>query len=319
MTQDNNSDTVHSTQLLLNKVQADKHVLMRHIERQLGAEEKAYQIDRRMKILRNNTKSKLNSLDSMEKRIWKLKEQLNNNVIGNNSLLHSGKNHVDKELRELNSNAIIRKTTVPCTFCGKRFLRAVVTDHESMCSSSSLVQSNLVDVSQPETDSQDFKSKFTFYKSHTGDNSREDIDEKNYPLSHESNMTNSDDQNITTAEVRPQSPRNLRIVKTSSYSIELIWDPPILDGGLPIYDFEISYIHCIKEEIESGKARKQKQRHETSQCSRWCLENPVPNNTYIMSDLNASTLFLDIKIRCRNEIGWSDYSIPIERCYTSSK
>ena len=320
MTRVNNDDRVHSTQILLHKVQADKHMLIRHVERQLGAEEKAYQIDRRMKLMRYNTKSKLNSLDSMEKRILKLKEQLNHNINGNISLVYSGKNEVDKELRELNSNAIIRETTSPCTFCGKRFLRAVVKDHESMCLSSPLVQSNVVDMSQPKADSQDFGNRSVFSKSYFGKNNREESDEEICPLSSNGSMKNSEDQNVeTTAEVRPQSPRNLRIVKTSSNSIEIIWDPPILSGGLPIYDFEVSYIHCIKEETESSKVRKRKQKHESMKCSRWCLENPIPNNTYIISDLNASTLYLDIKIRCRNKIGWGGYSIPIERCYTSGK
>jgi hypothetical protein len=105
--------------------------------------------------------------------------------------------------------------------------------------------------------------------------------------------------------VKSQPPRHLRISSIGSSSITIEWDDPLFNGGAPIIDYEIFY-------SKRGKRMKQK-------CTRWCNLHPLPENIYTIDGLAASTTYSNIKIRCKNKVGWSDFSVIIDNVKTKGK
>jgi len=117
-----------------------------------------------------------------------------------------------------------------------------------------------------------------------------------------------DDTRGTAPVTVPQSPRNVRVKAVGYESIALEWDPPILDGGAAIYDHEIFFSrfhinHVGKKVLRNAEAMP------PVRTSRWCMRRPIKQE-YILQGLDASTEYVDIRMRCRNPAGWSDWSDP---------
>lgn len=115
---------------------------------------------------------------------------------------------------------------------------------------------------------------------------------------HSHNDPKNMDKALFETKVRPTPPRNLRIGAIDHSSFTLQWDDSIFDGGSTILDYEISY--SIGSRIESFS------------CSIFVMVNPLPGGIFLVSDLQAKTSHRDVKVRCRNKIGWSDYSESID-------
>jgi hypothetical protein len=107
------------------------------------------------------------------------------------------------------------------------------------------------------------------------------------------------------AIVKSHPPRNLRVSSVGSSSITIEWDDPIFNGGAPIIDYEVFY-------SKRGKRMNQK-------CTKWCNLYPIPKNIYTIDGLAASTTCTNIKIRCRNKVGWSDFSAIMDDVKTKGK
>ena len=109
----------------------------------------------------------------------------------------------------------------------------------------------------------------------------------------------------------PQKPRNVVVSKLGPDYISLKWEPPILDGGCKVFDYEIGYRVCHVEKIGKREVR-----HYTDVppllCSRWVLKPPVASYGFVLTDLEASTEYSDIKVRCRNKIDWGPFSKPLD-------
>jgi hypothetical protein len=124
---------------------------------------------------------------------------------------------------------------------------------------------------------------------------------KSYPdlsTEHQINFENK-------AVVKSHPPRNLQVISVGSSSITFKWDAPLFNGGAPIIDYE--FVHSKR-----GKRMTQK-------CSRWCNSYPIPKNIYTIDGLEASTTYSNIKIRCKNKVGWSDFSAIIDHVQTTGK
>lgn len=121
-----------------------------------------------------------------------------------------------------------------------------------------------------------------------------------------------DNQNVEIIAVQPHPLRNLRLIGVSFDAIKISWDLPIFDGGETLVDFEISY--CC----ESFRKRARAKRVSMS-CLRWCNKVPLCGNSFILDGLSAATQYTGIRMRCKNRIGWSDYSTPIDCVKTGGK
>ena len=113
----------------------------------------------------------------------------------------------------------------------------------------------------------------------------------------------------------PQKPRQIVVAKLGPDFIKLKWEPPILDGGCKVYDYEIAYKVCHIE-----KVGKREIRHESDMppllCSRWVMKPPVASYGFTLEDLDADTEYSDIRIRCRNKIDWGPFSKPLDPIHT---
>ena len=124
-------------------------------------------------------------------------------------------------------------------------------------------------------------------------------------IPHSQNDSKSNDKAFIETKVNPTPPRNLRIGAIDHSSFTLQWDDSIFDGGSTILDYEISYNvgSCI----------------ESFSCSTFVMVNPLPRGIFLVSDLQAQTSYRDVKLQCRNEIGWSDYSENIDVVVTKGE
>lgn len=110
--------------------------------------------------------------------------------------------------------------------------------------------------------------------------------------------------------VRPHPLRNLRVIGISCDAIQIAWDLPIFQGGEDLIDLEISY------SCEKYDEKKSQRKTEKLSCLRWCYKEPISSNCFVLDGLLASTQYSGIRMRCRNRIGWSNYSEAIDYIQT---
>lgn len=106
----------------------------------------------------------------------------------------------------------------------------------------------------------------------------------------------------------PQAPRNFRYVKTGCTYVDFVWDPPVFDGGLPVYNYEIDY----KIQIDTfDKATKlwirRVEQMPPVMTSQWCMKNPICDRGYRLKNLTAGSTYVDFRVRCCNLRGFGDY------------
>lgn len=97
--------------------------------------------------------------------------------------------------------------------------------------------------------------------------------------------------------------------------IQWAWEPPVIDGGLVVTDYEISYTAKISEfDKSTGKYKKWEEHVPSLRTSQWCFAaNPVCNHGFRMTMLRANTEYTQFRIRCCNLRGWSVWADMIRR------
>lgn len=118
--------------------------------------------------------------------------------------------------------------------------------------------------------------------------------------------------NVRNIAVKPHVLRNLRLISVCFDAIHIAWDPPIFDGGEPLINFELSFF-CESDRIHRKKART---KNIYMSCLRWCNKEPCAANSFVLDGLRASTQYSGIRVRCKNSIGWSDYSTALHSVKT---
>lgn len=92
----------------------------------------------------------------------------------------------------------------------------------------------------------------------------------------------------------PRPPRDVRVAGTGPTSIELAWESPILDGGAQIAEFEVAY------RLNGVEMRQT--------TTSFCLKEPVANHGAVLQELRGDTEYSDVRVRCLNAKGWSEWS-----------
>jgi hypothetical protein len=106
----------------------------------------------------------------------------------------------------------------------------------------------------------------------------------------------------------PQPPRHVKVALKGCTYIKWIWDPPVMNGGLMILDYEIKYQARITEIDEViGKSRTTIQVVEPFKTSLWCIKNPIANHGYNMNGLLGGCEYFDFHIRSLNARGYSEW------------
>jgi len=124
----------------------------------------------------------------------------------------------------------------------------------------------------------------------------------------------TDDTNNYQVTSAPSPPTNFRVTQISHDSFTAVWETN--NDQQTIVDYEIKYSYSTSTTEDGGNDQRQVQ----TSCSRWCMKQPVPNNgRHQVDNLQPNTGYNDIAIRCRNSIGWSEFSNSINSITTSLK
>eukprot|EP01031_Cornospumella_fuschlensis_P037803 gene37803-45923_t len=218
-------------------------------------------------------KAKLDTLDDLEKRIIGMRMKLQN------SLQRTVENEIAEELRAQNKLSKLEKEFKNCIHCNKRILAKMIDIHENVCP-----------LKKASTKEEELLQQ------------RRQLFDK---------TVDRTDRNIVThlSTFRPQPPRNCRVVSKGVTFIAWEWDPPIVDGGLEVTEYELSYTAKMSEfDTKIGRFKKWEEHVPSLKTSCFIMRsNPVCHTGFRMTYLRGGTEYLQFKIRCYNIRGWSDW------------
>lgn len=116
------------------------------------------------------------------------------------------------------------------------------------------------------------------------------------------------DRITSIATFAPHPPRNCRAINRGSSFIEWAWDPPVMDGGLPVTDYELSFdARVVEFDSVAEKYKKWTEVQPSQRTSRWGLKQPVHHHGYRLIGLRGGTEYCNFRIRCCNLRGWSEW------------
>ena len=106
--------------------------------------------------------------------------------------------------------------------------------------------------------------------------------------------------------MRPQPPRDVRAGKVGPSWIELCWEPPILDGGAAVCEYEVAY--SVVSKVRVGK-QVERSRHPlpAQRTTAYALKQPVFDSGFTLVELCGGTEYAGLAVRCRNSVGWSAF------------
>ena len=108
-----------------------------------------------------------------------------------------------------------------------------------------------------------------------------------------------------------QKPRKIEVGLVNHDSIQLKWEPPILDGGCKVYEYEINYKKCVVQRIGKRETREY-EAMPAIVTSRYVKRHAVATYGFTIENLSGETEYSDIVIRCRNKIDWGPFSAPLD-------
>lgn len=123
------------------------------------------------------------------------------------------------------------------------------------------------------------------------------------------NTVTSLEANIVTVSSTfpPQPPRECKVVARGASFIEWSWEPPIVDGGLLVTEYELSYTAYYSEfDIKAGRYKKWEEHVPSYKTTIWAFRSAqIAAKGYKMTHLRAGSEYGLFKIRCYNLRGWS--------------
>lgn len=120
----------------------------------------------------------------------------------------------------------------------------------------------------------------------------------------------------------PQAPRNRRVGEVTATSVELLWEPPIVDGGLPVIQYQVRYRYrpsADSNATASSTTPPNTGRLETSpeiSTSRWCLTEPIAEHGFTLHSFRGDTQYFNFEVRCQNAKGFSAWATIAEQVRT---
>ena len=184
-----------------------------------------------------------------------------------------------KDLR-VSYRAVTDKQFTDCTRCGRRILKVLFNAHDHACALS---------------------------KGSLGDGKR----------NHESKPPVFDvNQDLTTSltTFRPAAPFGCRVVDKGSTYIHWDWEEPITDGGLPIYEYELSFV--AKRMDMNPRTKRYKTTlvvTEAYKTTAFCAASPVCHTGCKVVGLFGGTEHSQWRVRSHNLQGWSDWAEMMDR------
>jgi hypothetical protein len=252
-----------------------ERIALNRADQHLAAVNQVRTLERDISRATRLTKAKFDALDDLEKRVKQMRGLLHN------PSLPSVESAISQEILTNPKLVKLEKQFEQCQICNRRILVHLLESHVRMCTQT---QANKETGLVPEG-----KEKLKL------------VSDVNETL-------------ITAlATFKPHPPRNFKVAKKGISFIEWTWDPPVIDGGLEITEYEISYhVRNIQFDFKTNKYIKWDEDIVLT-TSNWIFrEQPVCHNGYKMTHLRANSEYSNFKIRCYNIRGWSDYENMLE-------
>jgi hypothetical protein len=109
----------------------------------------------------------------------------------------------------------------------------------------------------------------------------------------------------------PRPPLYFESGVVTETSIQFKWEPPIIDGGSRIIEYEINY--SIRYTTAVGKKKTYTfDPQPPYKTAFFCALNPIRHHGIIMTGLSAGIEYGQISVRCMNQMGWSKPSNTLE-------
>lgn len=214
-------------------------------------------------------KARFDALDDLERRVKQMRSLLHNPTFPTVDAAISTELLANPKLVKL------EKHFQQCPICDRRILVHLLEAHTRMCSTTK---------AEKESGKEPEKEK----------------------LKH---VYHVDDTLITSlATFKPHPPRNFRVIGKGISFIDWQWDPPVIDGGLEITEYEISYqVKHSEFDFKNNKYIKWEEENIIT-TSNWLFrENPVCHKGFKMCNLRANSEYSHFKIRAFNIRGWSEW------------
>lgn len=218
------------------------------------------------------SKARMDSLNDLEKRILAMRSQLS---IPSVPLVETT---ISNDLRTNNKLVKLEGKFDTCNTCSRRILAVLLPTHERMCVLQAKEAANNAKFSRPPSrgiaiiDSAVVAALSTF---------------------------------------KPQPPRNFHVKSIGVSYIDWIWDPPVIDGGLEVTDYEISYQARYSEfNRDIGKYHKWEESVPSLRTSQWVFRSPpgpVCSHGFKITFLRAAGEYFNFQIRSHNLRGSSDW------------
>lgn len=261
----------HGTdELDLTEVEIKERVALARSDQHFKAEKQVTTLAKDVARASRLSKARLDSLIDLEKRIMTMRGQLHApNVRNIDSVIAT-------ELQTNNKLVRLEGKFEVCSICSRRILAALMPTHARACA----IQA------------------------------KEETDRKSSHLPGPTGVSNLEQDVVTSlATFKPQPPRNIAIKEIGISFIEWKWDPPVIDGGLEIIDYEIAYqgrYSVFNRDI--GKFKRWEEDVPSLRTSMWVFRTaPVCSTGFKIMGLRADTEYCNFKIRSLNLRGWSDW------------
>ena len=315
-------------------------VALARAEQHLAAEGQVRVLGRDIARASRLGKARMDTLSDLEKRIINMRSQLQRHIN------EPADEVVDREVRANNKLLKLEKKFGECPFCMRRIISELIDTHRNMCqknpknckdivtatakyltpnlnppSSASAITSAFLGT-EPGNDAHDVAIRpsspnqipYSFgtktasidvpLEPHGISNHRADV------LS--LNLVDSTDHNLITtlATYKPQPVRNCRLKRKGISFIEWEWEPPVINGGLEITNYEISFHGKFQEfNHEIGRYKKWEEHYPSLLTSTWLFsENPVCHTGFKITGLRGGAEYSQFKVRCCNLRGWSEWT-----------
>ncbi len=99
----------------------------------------------------------------------------------------------------------------------------------------------------------------------------------------------------------------MRVGAITHGSFELLWEPPLFDGGLPVRD-HIVHLSKLVVNTKNPRAKADTVPLPPQTLSRWCRAAPVGTHGGMVEGLEPDTMYVDITVQCVNAVGPGAFS-----------
>lgn len=115
----------------------------------------------------------------------------------------------------------------------------------------------------------------------------------------------------TEGATAPGPPLALRSLAPTPESLTLMWDPPVSDGGTPIFDYHIEYFKRTHIPVSRRETKVEDIPQTTVTTSRWIQSTPTSHKGFQITNLFGSTEYVNFRVRAVNEKGPGPWCEPL--------